>query len=398
MNFLFTCRPMLGHFQPLLSLAEAARTRGHSVAFATGEPIATQARAAGFDCFVAGLSLSDSLARLAQTGIDMRRLPPPEIRPFAFGRWFSQIEAPSRLADLEGVCSVFQPDVVVHEVAELAGPLAATLAGIPWVTVGFGPLLQPEAATLAGEGVAPLWREKGLAVPSQAGLYKHMYVDPYPQLLQIKQIEELPSVIRLRPAAGPKQARIHLERRIVYVTFGTAWNSGPTAVERFRAALTGSADAADEAIATVGSDVDPAILDPLPANVEIHRFVPQDELLPRCACVVAHGGSGTVLGALAWGKPLLLLPQFADQFYNAERALDAGVALVLAPGEVTRAAVLERVRRLLNDASFSECAVQAQAELAAMPDVEAVLDRIEELLRSSGTARVSLTQPHAGRG
>ncbi len=141
----------------------------------------------------------------------------------------------------------------------------------------------------------------------------------------------------------------------------------------------GSAEAADEVIATVGSDIDPAILDPLPANAEAHRFVPQDELLPRCACVVAHGGSGTLLGALAWGKPLLLLPQFADQFYNAGRALDAGLALVLTPGEVTHKAVLDRVRQLLADVSFSECAARAQGELAAMPDVEAVLDRMERL-------------------
>jgi UDP:flavonoid glycosyltransferase YjiC (YdhE family) len=379
MKVLFTCRPMVGHFQPLLPLAKAARGRGHFVAFATGEPIATQARAAGFDSFVAGLGFGESLARLAQTGVDMRNLPPPELRPFAFGRWFSEIEAPSRLADLEGICSVFLPDLIVHEVAELAAPLAATLAGIPWVTVGYGPLLQPEVADIAGKGIAPLWRGKGLAVPRQAGLYKHLYVDPCPPLLQIRQIQDLPSIIRLRPAAGFKGTRLRRERHIVYVTFGTNWNSGPTAVERFRAALMGSAEAGDEAIATVGSDVDPAILDPLAANAKTHRFIPQDELLPRCACVVAHGGSGTLLGALAWGKPLLLLPQFADQFYNAERALDAGLALVLAPGEVTREAVAERVRELLDDVSFSERAAQARDELAAMPDIEAVLDRIEEL-------------------
>jgi UDP:flavonoid glycosyltransferase YjiC (YdhE family) len=370
---------MVGHFQPLLALAKAARGRGHTVAFATGEPIATQARADGFDSFVAGLSLDESRAWLAQTGVDFRNLPPPQIRPVAFGNWFAEIEAPSRLADLEGICTTFLPDVIVHEVAELAAPLAATLAGIPWVTVGFGPLLQPEVADIAGQGVAPLWRGKGLAVPHQAGLYKHLYVDPYPPLLQIEQIQELPSIVRLRPGAGPKGTSLRPERHMVYVTFGTAWNSGPAALGRFRAALTGSAEAGDEAVATVGSDVDPAILDPLPANAKAHGFVPQDELLPRCACVVAHGGAGTLLGALAWGKPLLVLPQFADQFYNAERAVDAGVALVLAPGEVTSMAVSERVRKLLDDARFSERAAQAQGELAAMPDVEAVLDRIEEL-------------------
>ena len=76
---------------------------------------------------------------------------------------------------------------------------------------------------------------------------------------------------------------------------------------------------------------------------------------------------------------MVLLPQFADQFYNAERARLAGVALSLMPAEITREAVAESVRTLLDDARFSERAAQAQAELAAMPDAEAVLDRIEAL-------------------
>lgn len=379
MKLIFTCRPTVGHFQPLLQLAKAARGRGHGVAFATGMPIAAQARAAGFACFTAGLSSDESLALLGKTGVDVRALPPGEIRPFAFGRWFAGIETPPRLIDLENICAEFRPDVIAHEIAEFAGPLAATLAGIPWATVGFGPLLQPDVANLAGEGVAPLWRARGLAPLPRAGLYHHLYVDPCPPALQIPQIDELLSTIRIRPAIGPDAASVPSGRRRIYVTFGTVWNSGPAAVERFRAALAGSADAAAEAIATVGSDVDPAILGPLPANAEAHRFVPQDELLPKCACVVAHGGSGTLLGALAWGKPLLVLPQFADQFYNAERARRAGVALTLLPTEVTREAVAERVRILLADATFFERAAEVRVELAAMPDVEAVLDRIEAL-------------------
>jgi hypothetical protein len=109
------------------------------------------------------LSLDESRASLARAGVDFRTLPPAEMRPVAFGRWFSGIEAPPRLADLERICAQFRPDAIVHEVAELAGPLAASLAGIPWATVGFGPLLQPDVADIAGEGVAPLWRAKGLA-------------------------------------------------------------------------------------------------------------------------------------------------------------------------------------------------------------------------------------------
>ena len=44
---------------------------------------------------------------------------------------------------------------------------------------------------------------------------------------------------------------------------------------------------------------------------------------------------GIMFGALANGLPQLLLPQGADQFANADACRDAGVALTLAPDEVT---------------------------------------------------------------
>lgn len=383
MRMLFVCRPTVGHFQPLAPLAAAAKRRGHGVAFATGEPMVAHARAAGFDCYPAGLSNPDSIAKLAQLGVEFRKLPPSEIRPMAFGRWFSGVEAPPRLADLDRICAAFRPDLLVHEVAELATPLAAARAAVPWVTVGFGPLLRPEVAALAGEGVAQLWHDRDLPMPRWAGLYRHLYVDPCPPSLQIADIDALPETIRLRPAASAAAAgagvvQQGIQRRI-YVTFGTLWNSGPAAVQCLRDAVAGSARIGPEVIVTVGSENDPAMLEPVAAHVQVHRFIPQDQVLSSCSCVVAHGGAGTLLGTLAWGVPLVLLPQFADQFYNAERAAHAGVALVLPPAEVSSDAVAACIRALLDDPGFATSAHRVRSESAQMPDVDTVMDRIEGL-------------------
>jgi len=104
--------------------------------------------------------------------------------------------------------------------------------------------------------------------------------------------------------------------------------------------------------------------------------VPQDQLLPTCACVVAHAGSGTLLGALAWGLPLLLLPQFADQFYNADLATSAGVALALRPRDASIEAIRQALEQLLGQPSFTERAKTVRAELATMPSAEDILNRI----------------------
>ncbi|MGH3451936.1 MAG: glycosyltransferase [Haloechinothrix sp.] len=42
-------------------------------------------------------------------------------------------------------------------------------------------------------------------------------------------------------------------------------------------------------------------------------------VLPRCDAAVSHGGSGSVMGALAHGLPQVLFPMGADQPQNAAR-------------------------------------------------------------------------------
>lgn len=312
----------------------------------------------------------------------MLDLPQEQIRVFNFGRWFSGVETPPRLADLDRIVASFRPNVLLHEGAELAGPLAAAGAGIPWVTLGFGLLPPPELAALAGEALAPLWKGRGMAVPQWGGLYKYLYVDPYPPALQIDAIHDLPTTIRIRPASvaleHPATNRVVAGR--IYVTFGTVWNTGEAARQRMRLTVAGSADAAAEVIVTVGSETDPALLGPQPEHVQVRHFIPQDELLATCAGMVSHGGSGTLMGALCWRVPSLLLPQRADQFHNSQRAVSAGVALALQPSEITRETVADRVRRLLTATGFAPRLAQVQAELAAAEDADTVLDQIEALV------------------
>ena len=60
-------------------------------------------------------------------------------------------------------------------------------------------------------------------------------------------------------------------------------------------------------VATTGPAVDPAELR-VPANVEIHRWLPHAEVMPHASVVVGHGGHGTTMTALAHGLPLLVIP------------------------------------------------------------------------------------------
>ncbi len=378
MRILFTCRPTTGHYLPLVPFARMAMALGHEVAFASAEPIISLAREAGFATFRAGEDDGVSLRALAANGVAFFQLPPSQMRPVAFGSLFAKFESPQRLADLLAVGREFRPDVILHEVAELAAPVLGAVLGVPWVTVGFGPLLKPEVAEMAADGAAAMWRAHGLEPRRWAGLYEHLYIDPCPPAMQLPAIADLPAVIGIRPASVAQPDAVRSRRRI-YVTFGTLWNTGPAAVELMRVAVAGAARLGVEVVVTVGRATDPEVLGPQPGHVQVHRFIDQDQILPDCACVLGHGGAGTLLGALGWGVPLLLLPQFADQFDNAARAVEAGVALALGRDAVSAEAIGDALARLLQEPGFAERACVVQGQLAAMPEARAVFERIAAL-------------------
>ena len=147
----------------------------------------------------------------------------------------------------------------------------------------------------------------------------------------------------------------------------------------FGALLDGLRDEALNIVVTVGKQNDPAMLGRQPSNVHVHQYIPQELLLPHCAAVVTHGGAGSTLGALAFGLPLLVVPQGADQFYNAERVVAAGAGVQLMPDRLTADSAREAVRMLLHDDTFRAAAHRIKNEFDAMPDPRQAVETLERL-------------------
>ena len=68
---------------------------------------------------------------------------------------------------------------------------------------------------------------------------------------------------------------------------------------------------------------------PLPDHARHVDYAPFSRLFPRAAAVVHHGGIGTTAQTLAAGVPSLVAPMAFDQFDNASRLADLGVAAAL---------------------------------------------------------------------
>lgn len=130
---------------------------------------------------------------------------------------------------------------------------------------------------------------------------------------------------------------------------------------------------------TVGREVDPKALGRQPGNVRVEQYVPQSLLLPRCDLVVSHAGSGSVVGALAHGLPMVLLPIGADQPLNAARCEALGAARVLDPFHASGADVANAAAEVLADESYRRSAERVQAEIAGLPGPEHALLLLEQI-------------------
>ena len=383
MRVLISTRPAFGHCHPLLPLARALDGAGHEVAFATGDPFTARIEAAGFTAFSAGLTVDRWESELNRRFGGLAGIPRAHNRTVFFGRVFSDLEVPARLRDLRTIMERWAPDLLVHGIAEFAAPLAAALAEVPYATCGFGPLLQPDIAELAGRAVGRHWEEAGLD-PLDARMYRSLYLDPCPPSLQVPAIEELPAKLQMRPEAAepegvdlvPTPVVKPSRDRTVYLTLGTIFNRDS---QVFKTVLDALAEQPVNVIATIGPDGDPSAFGPRPANAYLARYIPQAQLLPHCDLVICHGGASSTFGALSFGLPVLLLPRGADNFYNAERVLAAGAGRRLLDADITAESVANEVAFLLEDDRCSAAARMIAEEIAAMPASVAAVPALESL-------------------
>ena len=348
-----------------------------TIAFATAASWHPVVEAEGFEALAAGADHAAARGVRLDAGWDaIQELPALDRRQYVFSYLFAQGHAPLKLPALLDAARAWRAQAVVYESGDLAAPVAAASLRLPSVNHGFGTMVSLSILERAAPAVATLWRSAGLEPAPYAGAFEGLYVDVVPPLLADDR--PLCPSIRLRLADGepvePPPWLERLPRPLVYATMGTVFNRPAS----FAPLVDGLASAGVGALLTVGRNVDPSELGDVPPAIRVEQFVPQAQVLPPCAAVVSHGGSGTLLGTLAAGLPLVLIPQGADQFENAARCERAGAAVVLPPEDVTGDAVAAAVRLVLSEPAYAEAARAIAAEFAEMGTAEEAAGAVEE--------------------
>lgn len=172
----------------------------------------------------------------------------------------------------------------------------------------------------------------------------------------------------------PRGAERLLSSPAVYATLGTVYHTVPGLLRRIVDAFEG-ADA--NLILSAGDEKRLHQLGSVPSNVFAAPYIPNSALMPRCVCVVCHGGYSTTIGALFHGRPCVLLPQGADHSLHARCVTGLDAAVALAPSEQTTPGIRDAISHVMQNVSMRAAARDLQEQLEALPTLEAVIEELE---------------------
>jgi UDP:flavonoid glycosyltransferase YjiC (YdhE family) len=370
MRVLITTSGGAGHLGPLVPFADAVRSAGGEVLVATRESMAAPSRAAGYDIW----TFADAAPEARDPFFERaRQLTFDEANVLVVAEVFARLDGGAALPRVLEACEQWRPDVVLSEVCEFAGPLAAELAGVPAVRVGIGlASLEDLVIEPASAALQDLRAEIGLPADPRAERITGLpYFTLTPALMEDPASPGANGARRFREldaaAADPLPDWWPGDAApLVYLTLGSVVPQGPFFPGLYRAALDALAPLPVRVLVTIGRDRDPADLGPVPANVHVERWVPQAAVMPHAAAMVCHGGFGTVRAGLTAGMPMAVLPLFADQPYNARRVADLGAGIQVDGAE----GVGDAVRALLDDPRYARGAAAVAEEVRSLPTVE----------------------------
>jgi UDP:flavonoid glycosyltransferase YjiC (YdhE family) len=384
MRVLVTTTGYPGHVLPLVPFARACVRAGHDVCVVGPRSRGEIVRQAGLDFCGCSDPPEDEIRRVVAT---VAQLDPGAGHARMMAEGFGRVATRSALPDLLQIVGAWQPDVVVRESQEFAGALAAERHGVPHARVALG-LARTEAETLAFTAAAVDEARAELGLPADPDA-ERLRAAPWltlvpPDLDDAGQREPF----RFRE---PRGATTSLPDwwpgsadPLVYVTFGSVAGSLGFFPALYRDVVEAFAELDARVLVTIGGQADPAELGPLPPNVRVERWVGQDVVLAHADAVVCHGGYGSMLGALARGVPLVVMPLFgADQRHNARRIAEVGAGIALEqdrrtmfepPGPDAIAALADAVQRVLDDPRYGRSARRTADSIAALPPVAAAVD------------------------
>ena len=351
----FVVLPATGHVNPTLPLVAELVRRGHRVTFSGGGDLRDQVAATGATALPGrggSVRPTASIRQMLLDGVEVCRVVVPA---------------------LEKVFTADPPDLLCYDALTPYGGLLAHRLGVP--TVVLSPTHAGSTSSLR-RLLIPAEFDATEYVAARATLAADLGVPVEPPTPR-RQIVFLPRRFQLDADTfddsyvfvGPTLADRHEDWRppagageVLFVSLGTVMNYRP---DFFAAVVKAFADTDWHVAMAVGDRVDPAALGPIPANVDVRPYFPQQAVLGHATAFLTHAGMNSVMEALLRQVPMIAYPQTPEQAANAGRVEELGLGRVLADP--------------------ADLAVTV-TEVAGDPDIRANLAVMADDLRAAGGA------------
>ena len=109
------------------------------------------------------------------------------------------------------------------------------------------------------------------------------------------------------------------------------------------------------------------------------EFLPQPALLPLADLVITHAGNNTTTECFHFGKPMIALPLFWDQYDNAQRVAETGYGIRLPTYEFEDSELLDAIDRLLGDEQLRARMAAIAGRVQAAPGTTRAAELIERV-------------------
>ncbi|MEV6956301.1 macrolide-inactivating glycosyltransferase [Streptomyces sp. NPDC051183] len=379
-----------GHVNPSIEVIRELVARGHRVSYAIPAAFAEKIAETGAEPVIwnSTLPTDDEPEAWGTELID-------HLEPFLK-------DARQALPQLAAAFQGDKPDLVIHDITSYPAPVLAHRWGVPAVS------LSPNLVAWEGyeeEVAGPMFAELKASERGQA-----YYADFAAWLTanglgdQVDRFQSRPrrSIVLIPEALQPNADRVDRSvytfvgscqgdrsatqgtwqrpaaaegRKLLLVSLGSAFTKQPAF---YRACMDAFADLSDwYVVLQIGKFTDEAELGAVPANVEVHRWVPQLDILGQADAFITHAGAGGSQEGLATGTPMVAVPQAVDQFGNAEMLVSLGVARQVPMEEADAATLRAAVLELVADPEAAARSEAVRAQMATEGGTRQAADLIE---------------------
>jgi len=402
----FICPNLPGHLNPLTALARHLQARNHEVVFLYSSG------AAGLP-FIPGPESEPFRENLPEVS----KLQGDDAVKFSLRMLMTQTE--TILKSLPAMVESNGIDALVLDTVQFYAELGPIQLGMPYIQVaaavhfdlsGYTPLClygwphqsTPAARARNREGVTIFVKllecvnERVKAHAESAGL-KIDWEDPGSTLSPLASITQVPKAFDFESSHWPSQfhhtgpfhdgkGRENVDfpwKRItgeplIYASMGTILNGRVDVFRTIVAALAKHKDL--QLVLSVGDQVDPKKIGPVPNNTIIVKKAPQLELLKQTSVCITHAGLNTVLESLAQGVPQVAIPVTYDQPGVAARIADKQTGVVTSLDKLTADHLSALVIEVLSNTTYRDNARTLQNAIAEANGLSVAADLVEQSL------------------